>query len=98
MVTASLIIISKKNKSAGSNNMLPVSLRPLKMADGWGYEVLVDNKVYIHQDYIPAVSLFKRFSTESEALLVGNHVADKLKHGYKPVITVQEINDMHIHY
>jgi Domain of unknown function (DUF4907) len=98
MVTASIIIISKKDKSAGSNNMLPVSLRTLKMADGWGYEVLVDNKVYIHQDCIPAISSFKKFSTESDALLIGNRVVDKIKHGHKPVITVQEVDDMHIHY
>jgi len=98
LVTASAIIISKKNKTAGSNDMLPVALRTLKMGDGWGYEVLVDNKVYIHQDCIPAISSFKRFSTESEAMLIGNKVVDKIKHGHKPVITLQDINDTHIHY
>ncbi|GAC1452859.1 MAG: hypothetical protein NVSMB7_15590 [Chitinophagaceae bacterium] len=98
MVAGSAVIISKKNKSAGGNDMLPVALRALKMNDGWGYEVLVDNKVYIHQDCIPAISSFKKFTTESEALLMGNRVVDKIKHGHKPIITLQDINDMHIHF
>ena len=98
IVAASSIILSKKNKNTGSNNMLPVVLRSIKMTDGWGYEVLVDNKVYIHQDCIPGISSFKKFTTESEALLIGNLVTDKIKHGKKPVITLQEISDTHIHY
>lgn len=98
LITASAMIISKKNKNAAGSNLLPVVLHAFKIADGWGYEVLVDNKIFIHQDCIPAISSYKRFSTESEALLIGNRVVDKIKHGHKPITTVQEINDAHIHY
>jgi len=97
LVTASAIILSKKNQQA-ANDLLPVDLRALKMADGWGYEVLVDKKVFIHQDCIPAISSFKKFDSEAEALLIGNKVADKIKHGYKPAVTLREINEAHIHY
>ena len=97
LVTGSVIILAKKNQQADSD-LLPVDLRALKMADGWGYEVLVDKKVFIHQDCIPAISSFKKFSSESEALLIGNKVVDKIKHGHKPSITQQEINDAQIHY
>jgi len=55
-------------------------------------------KVFIHQDCIPAISSYKRFSSESEALLIGNKVVNKIKQGHKPAITQQEINDAHIHY
>jgi hypothetical protein len=97
LLTGSAIIFSKKNQQAGSD-LLPVDLRALKMADGWGYEVLVDKKVFIHQDCIPAISAFKKFNSESEALLIGNKVVDKIKHGHKPAITQEEINDAQIHY
>jgi hypothetical protein len=98
IVAGSIILVSKKNKSTGSNDMLPVVVRSLKMPDGWGYEVLVNNKVYIRQDCIPAIPTYKRFRTEAEALQIADSVADKMKHGRKPAMTVQEINNAHIHY
>jgi len=98
IITASVILVSKNNIPTGSNSTLPVVVRPLKMPDGWGYEVLVNNKVFIRQDYIPAIPSYKRFQTESEAMLIGNSVADKMRNGRKPVTTVQEIEAAHIHY
>jgi Domain of unknown function (DUF4907) len=97
LLTASAVMIIK-NKKATGNKLLPVALHSFKMRDGWGYEVLVDNKLFVHQDCIPAISSFKKFTTESEALAIGNRVVDKITHGHKPTITVQEINEAHIHY
>jgi hypothetical protein len=98
MIAAFIILVSKKNKSTGSNNMLPVVVQSLKMPDGWGYEILVNNKVYIRQDYIPAIPGYKRFKTETEALSIANRVAEKMKQGRAPAVTVQEIDSAHIHY
>jgi hypothetical protein len=99
LLTASAMILLKNNKSATDSNLLPVALHSFKIKDGgWGYEVLVNNKIYIHQDCIPAINSFKRFNTESEALSIGNRVVDKIKHGHKPSITVQEIKDSHIQF
>ena len=89
MIAAFAVLIVKKNKSAGGT--LPVALHTLKMADGWGYDVLVNNKVFIHQDCIPAIPSFKRFNSESDALLVANRVADKIKHGHKPIFVIDQI-------
>lgn len=97
MIAASIILVSKHNKNAGSN-MLPVVVQSLKMPDGWGYELLLNNKPYIRQDYIPAIPGYKRFQTEAEALLIANKVVEKLKQGHTPTITIQEINNAHIHY
>jgi hypothetical protein len=97
LVAASVIIISKKNQQAAIQ-LLPVDLHALKMTDGWGYEVLVDKKVYIHQDCIPAIPLYKKFNSEAEALLIGNKVIEKIKKGNKPSITLRDINEAHIHY
>ena len=98
LIAGSLIIIFYKKNQQAASDLLPVELHPLKIGDGWGYEVLVDNKVYIHQDCIPAIPSFRRFRSESEALLVGKLVVDKIKHGHKPVMTLQEIRDNHITY
>lgn len=98
IAAASIILVSKKNKSTGSSNMLPVVVRPLKMADGWGYELLLNNKVYIRQDCIPAIPNYKKFRTEAEAMLIANSVVGKMKQGHKPIMTVREIDSAHIHY
>ena len=90
-------ILYKKNQQA-DNDLLPVDLYSLKMNDGWGYEVLVDKKIFIHQDCIPAIPSFKRFYSEAEALSVGAIVVGKIKRGHKPAVTLQEIHDAHIHY
>jgi len=95
IVTGAGVWVSKQQPG---NDWLPIDLHTLKMSDGWGYEVLVDKKVFIHQDCIPAIASYKRFSTESEALLIGNKVVDKIKKGQKPAITQQDINDSHIRY
>lgn len=96
LVTASAVMLSKKNKKAMGSDMLPIALHTLKMKDGWGYEVLVDNKIYIHQDCIPAINSFKKFRTESDAVLIGNRVVDRIKHGQKPVVTLQDISETHV--
>ncbi|MFT3935620.1 MAG: DUF4907 domain-containing protein [Chitinophagaceae bacterium] len=95
LVTASVILYKKKQ---AANDLLPVDLRAFNMPDGWGYEILVDKKVYIHQDCIPAINTYKRFSTEADALLIGRKVVEKIKHGQKPSITEKEITESHIRY
>jgi hypothetical protein len=96
-VSASVTVLGKNNPQAG-NEMLRVDLHAVKMNDGWGYDVLVDRKVFIHQDCIPAIHSFKKFSSEGDALAIGSRVVDKLKKGRKPSISLQEINESHILY
>ena len=98
LAAASVILLQKKDKRATGSDKLPVVLHSLKLPDGWGYEVMVDDKLFIHQDCIPAISSYKRFASEAEALRIGNRVVDKIKHGHKPTITTGELADAHIHY
>ena len=97
LVIAAAFSFSKKKVQPGSD-WLSVDVRALKMTGGWGYEVMVDKKIFIHQDCIPAIAAFKRFGTEAEALLIGNKVVDKILHGQKPAISLQEIADSRIRY
>lgn len=97
LVSASAIVFAKNNQQAG-NDLLPVDMRAVKMNDGWGYEVLVDKKVFIHQDCIPAIPSFRKFSSQEQALAIGSRVVEKLKKGHKPSISLQEINAAHILY
>jgi hypothetical protein len=73
-----------------------VQVRAFQTAAGWGYEVLTDGKVYIKQDFIPAIAGKHGFATKEKALLVGNAVVSKIEHRQLPVISFGELKAMHI--
>lgn len=98
MLATAMMVLAAKNTSPYGAGWLPIELHALQLADGWGYEVMVDKKVFIHQDCIPAIAYYRRFNSKSEALLIGNRVVEKIKRGEKPVITQAEIDVCRIHY
>src|ERR1041385_919321 len=46
---------------------------------GFGYDILVDGKLYIHQPHIPAVSGSMGFTTEEDARKTAEYVSEKLR-------------------
>lgn len=61
-------------------------------SEGYGYEIWVDGKKYIHQRYIPSVKPYKRFSSSEDAQKVAELVIEKLrKEIIPPKITKSEI-------
>ncbi len=89
------ILYTEHNKMS---EMVKLELRPLQKAGGWGYEILADDKIFIHQDCIPAIKSQKPFVSKDEAMLVGNAVISKLQRGKLAGITVDELNQLHVHY
>lgn len=51
---------------------------------GWGYDIFVDGKLYVHQPHIPVIQGMHGFKSKSEALAVGNYVAEKIENGVIP--------------
>ena len=56
----------------------------LNPKSGFGYNVLVDNKIFVHQPSIPSITGNKTFDTKEKAELVANLVAMKLKNNIMP--------------
>lgn len=73
-----------------------LSLKTFHTVAGWGYDICVNNTVYIHQDCIPARSGRKGFATEKEAGVIGNLALSKMNHGGLPVISLSELDSCHI--
>jgi len=73
-----------------------LELKPFQTAKGWGYNILTDGKIFIHQDIVPAFPGTKGFRTKEEALAVGNKVLEHLKAGQGPGVTAEEINALGI--
>lgn len=73
------------------HEMLRVDLKTFQTTGGWGYDVRVDSKTFIHQEYIPAVEGQKRFASEADALKTGQLVVRKLTKGQLPTLSKEEI-------
>lgn len=78
------------------NDSKGYQVRTIQTINGFGYEISTNNKVLIHQEYIPAVPGNKSFKSVNDALEVGDMVAVKLQNGLSPTITLQEIIDKKI--
>lgn len=73
-----------------------VELRPVLTPLGWGYDILTDGKIFIHQNTIPAVSGGHAFRSKEDALQVGKKVVDRLSLGQIPMVTEKEVREMGI--
>jgi Domain of unknown function (DUF4907) len=92
-----LIAFSRKNtRDAGGATMLKVEAVPLHSASGWGYEILVDHKLFIYQQWIPAVAGNKEFATKEDAMKTADLAVQKLVHGKPPAITPEDLTALKI--
>jgi len=58
---------------------------------GWGYDILVKDSVFIHQESIPALEGNKPFITKAQAREAASKVISKLKKGESPSFSRSEI-------
>lgn len=73
------------------DELLRVEVVPFKTDMGWGYDVKVDNKIFIHQQSIPAIAGDKSFASKEDALKTGNVVMKKLLTGKLPALSPEEV-------
>jgi serine protease inhibitor ecotin len=62
--------------------------------NGWGYDILIDKKLVIHQQTIPAIPEKKGFDTEEFAKRAAGSVVDKLKNNKLPTLSYAEISQL----
>lgn len=72
-----------------------ITVNTFKEETGWGYEVLIDGNVYVHQPNIPAVGGNKGFKTEADARATGDLAAEKIHEGIiPPTISTEELKSL----
>jgi hypothetical protein len=54
---------------------------------GWGYEILVNKRLFIRQESVPVVQTLHPFATKEEAEQVARLVIEKLKSGHEPTLS-----------
>ncbi|HEV8283961.1 MAG TPA: DUF4907 domain-containing protein [Chitinophagaceae bacterium] len=68
-----------------------IDYRTFHTAMGWGYDILVKKKIFIHQENVPAIAEKKGFDTEESAKKTANLIIDKLKNNKPPTLTHEEL-------
>lgn len=62
----------------------------------WGYDIIVNDKICIHQDYVPAIIGNQRFANKKEAELVGKMVLKKILNKETPTVNAGELEQLGI--
>jgi hypothetical protein len=69
----------------------------LNPKSGFGYNILVDGAIFIHQNSIPSIQGNKAFSSKEKAELVANLMVNKLQNNIMPPsISKEELDSLHI--
>jgi serine protease inhibitor ecotin len=71
-----------------------IDYKTFHTTNGWGYDILINKKLVIHQQYIPAIPEKKGFDTEEFAKRAAGSVVDKLKNNKLPTLSYAEINQI----
>jgi hypothetical protein len=87
---AALILAAVAYASSGHSYKIEV----YKSGQGWVYDILVKNKLYIHQPFIPAFEGQVPFRDKQSAKKTGRLVVGKLKNHKIPSITKEELKSI----
>lgn len=65
---------------------------------GWGYEIYLDKKIFIHQENIPGIAGTKSFTTKDDAEKVAEFIIHKMQATKKdlPEVTLKELDSLGI--
>ena len=98
LICSAVIFFVRHERSGKRDHEGQVFLKavPVQTAYGWGYNIMADNKIYIHQDFIPAAAGKQRFKTREDALRVANRVMEKISANQLPVITMKDLEELGI--
>ncbi|MFN8256615.1 MAG: DUF4907 domain-containing protein [Bacteroidales bacterium] len=77
-------------------NKREIEVVPFKVCQGWGYDILINSRTFIHQPTIPAIEGNKPFYSKKDAKKTGILVAEKIKKGHKPTIKKKDLDSLKV--
>ena len=98
LVTWSVNCFCQTNSNKKSQNL--ISIKTFNTTNiGWGYDILRNGKLYVHQPNIPAVAGNAGFKTEVDAKKVAGLMKHKIeKNILPPTIDIKELDSLKIKY
>jgi len=91
---AAAILFAACNTSSADDKLkkeISITSSTYEVTGGWAYRILVDKKIFIQQDFIPAISGHKAFPSKESAENIASVVIEKMRLHEKPFITPQEL-------
>lgn len=74
-----------------------IEVKLIQVKGGWGYDIFVDGKQYIHQETIPSIQGNYAFKTETDARKTAGLVIAKLrKNIMPPSVTPEELDSIKV--
>lgn len=70
-----------------------IEIKTFEESMGWGYDILIDGEIYVHQPNIPALPGENGFETEVHARAVAELMVSKIRNNIlPPSVSVEEVN------
>lgn len=94
VVSAAIWIEALSRRGSGSSPAL--TARVFRLADGWGYDILVNDSLFIHQDCVPGQPGRLRIPTALQARQSAERVIGRFRSGRWPAsprIHIRHPND-----
>ncbi len=89
LVAAVISVITFVVISKGEQQLL--KSRVFRGISGWGYDILVDDKLFIRQESIPVLKGTHGFETKEQAQQTADLIINKMERGQLPTVTIFEI-------
>lgn len=67
-----------------------------KQDNGFGYQILTNNKILIKQNFIPAIQGEHPFKSKEEAVLVAELVKKQLLENKSPIVSTDDLSNLKI--
>lgn len=84
IIVVLLLLVSCQKKSE-------FEVKSFQVNAGWGYTIGMNDKIIIKQTVIPTVSAKRSFSSEADALKVGNWVLERIKQNISPTVAKKDL-------
>lgn len=75
---------------AGASHQAAFSYKVFKSSVGWGYDILINDSLLIHQETIPAITTKRGFEKAAQAEKAALLVISRLRSGQPPGISSAE--------
>jgi len=80
-----------KNNKKKKNHL---SAKVFEALNGWGYDILVDDTVFIHQESVPVLAGKKGFPEKQQAEQTAQLIINKIERGQPPTITTFDLKQI----
>ena len=79
-----------------TKSKIPLQSEIFPVGDGYGYQIDLEDRVLIKQEYIPILEGKRPFSTTEDAERTANKVISKLLKKESPILTISELKELQI--